>query len=80
MTQLKPYTSEDGSSVVKESFTTQIGSGLATSDHFRGVTKLIGLGSNRRAEPEKHFLGTWNLPKYHFYRRGKASFICFARL
>ena len=49
MTQLILYTSEDGGSVVKESFTTQTEGDLAASDHFRGVTKMIELGGNRRA-------------------------------
>jgi len=41
MTQLILYTSEDGGSVVKESFTTQTEGGHTATDQFRGFTKLI---------------------------------------
>ena len=44
MTQLILYTSEDWGAVVKESFTTQTVCGLAASDHFRGVTKMVVYG------------------------------------
>ncbi len=50
MTQLIFYTSEDGDSVVKESFTTQTECSTAATDHFRGVTKMVGLGSGSKYE------------------------------
>lgn len=50
MTQLIFYTSEDGDSVVKESFTTQTEGSTAATDHFRGVTKMVGLGSGSKYE------------------------------
>jgi hypothetical protein len=37
-------------SVVKESLTTQTGRDLAASDHFRGVTKMLGRGSGSKHE------------------------------
>jgi hypothetical protein len=54
MTQLILYTSEDGGSVVKESFTTQTEGVYTATDHFRGVTKMIahGKGNVRGASDE----------------------------
>lgn len=60
MTQLILYTSEDGAlnhaATVKESLTVQTEGAFkaychAPFDHFRGVTKLIGLGNRRGATP-----------------------------
>lgn len=54
MTRLILYTSEDGNSVVKESLTTHTEGGLAATDHFHGVTKLIvhGKGDQRGVNDE----------------------------
>ena len=49
MTQLILYTSEDGGTVVKESLTTQTGSGLAAFSHFRSATKMVVRSKARMA-------------------------------
>ncbi len=52
MTQLILYTREDRDSVVKESFTTETEDGHTASDHFHGITKMVGLGSGWPREVE----------------------------
>ncbi len=53
MTQIILYTREDRGSVVKESFTTETEDGHTASNHFRGITKMVGLGSGSPREVDR---------------------------